>query len=46
MRLLKDVVDTIRGFFPEQVPIWVKALFRVAIASGSRKEIFFLPVFK
>jgi hypothetical protein len=40
MRLLKDVIDTIRGFFPEQVPIWVKALFWVAIGIAVLGNIF------
>jgi hypothetical protein len=37
MRLL---IDLIRGFFPEQVPIWVKALFCFAMVFGGLSTFF------
>ena len=39
MDFVKNWFDVVRGFFPEQVPIWVKLLFWVAIALGFSGQI-------
>jgi hypothetical protein len=40
VQLLKTAIDVIRGFFPPQVPIWVKGFFLIAMLFAGAANVF------